>query len=184
MQESKTCASGSSHDQDGLSSATMIADCLMTVSLRGKRTCAVSNIDGEYASSQTLSLEAEDRDPSATERGSPTIADEEDSLGNNSRIAGRFDLKELAKRRPPFCSKFPNKPAEGSTGSANYEDGSAQSRPLASTEASSIAKGDSGKARNNTRQRRKAQEEGEQKFKKLTPTDITRYIIPKVSHFF
>lgn len=192
MRKGKARARAASHGQDGLSSSTMTATSSVTASFRGEGSYTSSRIEEGYASSQTLSLEVEEQDHSATERGSsPTAANEEDVQGNTHRKAlwlGRWaDPQSLASVRSlrPLYPRFPIKSVGERVGPVNREDGNAQLRNLASAgyvgiEAST--KGSSQRGGNTTRQRKRAKQ-GEQNPRTSTPVDIMKQIIPKVSTF-
>lgn len=190
MRNGKTKASAASHDQNGLSSSTMTAASSATASFRGEGSYTSSRVEEGYASSQTLSLEAEEQDQSATERGSsPTATNEEDVQGNTHRKTlwpgGWDDPPSLANVRSlrPLYPRLPINPVGERVGLVNKEDGKAQSRHLASAGYMGIgAYSRSQRGGNTTRQRKRAKRE-EQDPRTSTSVDIMKQIIPKVSIF-
>lgn len=190
MRKGKTRASAASHDQYGLSSSTMTAASSATASFRGEGSYTSFRVEEGYASSQTLSLEAEEQGQSATEQGSsPTAANEEDVKGNTHRKAlwpgGWADPPSLANVRSlrPLYTRLPTKSVGERVGPVNREDGNTQSMYLASAGYVGIeASSTKGRGGSTTRQRKRAKQ-GEQNPRTSTPVGIMKQIIPKVSTF-
>lgn len=190
MRKGKTKASAASHDQNGLSLSTLTAASSATASFRGEGSYSSSRVEEGYASSQTLSLDAEEQDQSVTERSSsPTAANGEYVQGNTRRKIlwpGGWDhppsLANVRSLRPLYPI-HPINPVEERVGLVNKEDGKAQSRHLASAGYMGIGSYSRSQRGGNTTRRRKRAKREEQGPRTSTSIDIMKQIIPKVSIF-
>lgn len=193
MQKSKTRDNAASHDQDGLSSSTVAAISSASASFPGEGSYITSRVEEGYASSQTLSLEAEEQGQSVTERdSSPTAANEEDVQGSTYRkmfwSGGWDDPQSLANVRSlrSLYPRLPIKLVGERVGLMNHDDGNAQSRNLASASYMGIevfsTRGSFQRGGNTTRQNKRAKQ-GEQNPRTSMSVDIMKQITPKVSIF-